>query len=518
MRSCSTPVITIYVIGIIVASVAMIVMGGGQIGAMLPGLGIAAVVAIVGALIISKRLAGTEKIAEYAKAIAEGSLDAHLDADSCGAFSDLAHEIVHMQNKSEEQKYWYRNILDSLPWGVSVTDMDMHWTFCNRASLKSMGKSSMSEIRGKHCSEKKGNICNTPNCGIEQLRRGNKQVINHMPNGKTMRIDLDYLHDYHGNKIGHVEIAQDITEQVKAEEDALKAAESTTQSIISRLENIVEAVSEQANQISQALQSVGAQAGEASTRLSEAATAMNEMNSTVLEVASNAESAAETATSVQSQVAEGNSLVGNTINNLQTISDLSASLKTDMESLDKQANDIGTVLTLIRDIADQTNLLALNAAIEAARAGEAGRGFAVVADEVRKLAEKTMSATREVETAIEAIQQGTSKSAETVDNAVTAIGQAHSMGMESGNSLNKISGLAEDSSSRVSAIAAAATEQSAASEEINRNISDVNQLSADIANQVNSSTEQMNAIVNEVHQLMTVLDDIRNQNQHKATK
>ena len=184
-----------------------------------------------------------------------------------------------------------------------------------------------------------------------------------------------------------------------------------------------------------------------------------------------------------------------------------------MAGLDQQARDIGTVLTLIRDVADQTNLLALNAAIEAARAGEAGRGFAVVADEVRKLAEKTMKATQEVESAIAAIQQGTGKSAVTVDNAVAAIEDAGRMGEDSGHALEHISALAEDSSGRVSAIAAAATEQSAASEQINRSISEVNQLSADIAEAMQGASNEVQDMARQTHVLKDILDSIRAQDQ-----
>lgn len=476
--------------------------------AALPGICVTIICAIAGGWLIAGRLKSLGKIEEYVSARARGK-KASLDPQQCGALAPLASGIAEMGFQAKNREHWYESILNALPWAIAVTDMNMNWTFCNKASLQSMNKTSMAEIFGMHCSAKKGNICNTPQCGIEQLRKGNHEVINRMPSGKTMRIYLEYITDVSGKRVGHVEVGEDITEQMAMEERARTAAAEARAAMVEQLEGVVGAIDNGAEALNAALEDVRSQAQEASSRLSEAATAMNEMNSTVLEVASNAEAAADAASSVQSQAHDGNSLVLRTVESLHTLKNLSVSLKTDMEGLDKQAKDIGTVLTLIRDIADQTNLLALNAAIEAARAGEAGRGFAVVADEVRKLAEKTMSATRDVESAIEAIQQGTYNSSSTMDNAVTAIEATSHVGEESGNALEKISHLAEDSSMRVSAIAAAATEQSAASEEINRSITEVNHLSAEISQVVNESTERTAQMVREAHVLTEILEKMR---------
>ena len=519
-NSISSKLVLIFICFLVLACVACIVSismssGGAAWSAALPGIAVAAVLAVIGAVFISKSVGELPRIAEYAKAAAEGKPLPGLDPAACGAMAPLARGVQGMVKRSQTRTHWYEDILNALPWAIAVTDENMNWTFCNTASLKSMNKSSMSEVLGVHCSAKGGNICNTPNCGIEQLRLGNKRVINHMPNGKTMQIILEFLHDASGKVIGHVEVGEDITERIALEKKSKLAAAEARATMVSQLENVVNGIDKGAESLNTALTEVRNQAQEAAARLSESATAMNEMNSTVLEVASNAEGAADAATSVQTQAHEGNALVLRTVESLRTLRTLSVNLKTDMEGLDKQANDIGTVLTLIRDIADQTNLLALNAAIEAARAGEAGRGFAVVADEVRKLAEKTMSATRDVESAIEAIQQGTDKSSSNLDTAVEAIENTSRIGEESGNALEQISSLAEDSSLRVSAIAAAATEQSAASEEINRSITEVNHLSAEISRVMGEAVDQMAEMVQESPVLTDILERIRKQGEEE---
>ena len=494
--------------------IGMAMMSGSIYMRILPGVIVAILAALIGTYFIRAKFAAIQKIYQFLQDLGSDK-KTRLDIADCGSLAPLAEAALKADRHLEDKVHWYESILDSLPWAVSITDMDMNWQFCNTASLKSMNKASNADVRGKHCSNKNGNICNTPNCGIEQLRKGNTNVINHMPNGKSMRITLGFLKNQAGEKIGHVEVGEDITEKIALEEKSRNAAAEARNAMILQLEGVVSAIDQGATTLNHSLESVRGQAGEAAARLSEAATAMNEMNATVLEVASNAEGAADAASSVQAQAHEGNSLVLRTVESLHTLRELSVSLKTDMEGLDKQAKDIGTVLTLIRDIADQTNLLALNAAIEAARAGEAGRGFAVVADEVRKLAEKTMSATRDVESAIEAIQQGTIKSSTTMDNAVSAIESTGQVGEESGHALEKISNLAADSSMRVSAIAAAATEQSAASEEINRSITDVNHLSAEIARVMVEAVERTSQMANEAHVLTDILESMRREDARK---
>ena len=474
---------------------------------LLYSLALMALIGVVGGVVIHRRLKPIHTLADYADAVSRGEQpELAFQGDDC--LTRLARSLQTMVDKLRRQAHWYESILNSIPYSVAVTDMDMHWTFCNTAALKSMGKRSMGDALGRHCSSRKGNLCDTPDCGIECLRRGQHTVINHMPNGKAMKMVINYLRDLEGTPVGHVELGVDISEELRlkqVEDDARR----TRVSMVKRLKSVAAGLDSAAETLSLQLDGTKEKTDQVAGRMAETAAAMEEMNATVLEVAGNAESAAQSSASVQDRAQGGTDLMLRTIDNIKAVRERSLGLKQDMEDLDKQSRDIGTVLTLIRDVADQTNLLALNAAIEAARAGEAGRGFAVVADEVRKLAEKTMKATQEVESAIEAIQQGTDKSAATVEDAVAAIEEVTGMAQDSGRSLEEISSLAEDSSGRAAAIATAATEQSAAAEEINRHISDVNSLSNTMAEAMEKAALEVREMTAQARSLKELLDEIR---------
>ena len=212
------------------------------------------------------------------------------------------------------------------------------------------------------------------------------------------------------------------------------------------------------------------------TETSQVATAINQMSATVHEVARNAVEAAAAAQEADITFAEGKQVIDRVI---KAIGDLAAEVESAagvIQQLDAESKNIGSVLDVIKSIAEQTNLLALNAAIEAARAGEQGRGFAVVADEVRTLAGRTQESTKEIEEMISKLQAGT-------NNAVKAMGKGREMtqfGVEqaaaAGKALETINTAVDRISGMNTQIAGAAEEQSTVTEEINRSIASINEV------------------------------------------
>ncbi|UZP65913.1 methyl-accepting chemotaxis protein [Desulfovibrio mangrovi] len=299
-------------------------------------------------------------------------------------------------------------------------------------------------------------------------------------------------------------------------EEARKKAETAKQegmlSAANILDEIVSSISAASEELSAQAIEINQSSDNQRGRISETATAMEEMNATILEVAGSSGSAAENADSTRNHAEHGEDTVQKSVKAIEHVQQLAGELKENMGHLAQRAESIGQIMTVITDIADQTNLLALNAAIEAARAGEAGRGFAVVADEVRKLAEKTMQATKEVGDAIHAIQQAAAQNNESVDTAAEAIDQATGLVVASGEALAEIVRLSETSADQIRGIATAAEEQSAASEEITQTLEEVNSLSAQIAEGIAQSTLAQQELASQSARLKELIDKIKMEN------
>ena len=303
--------------------------------------------------------------------------------------------------------------------------------------------------------------------------------------------------------------AREAMEQAEA---ASTEAQSKTEAMLvaaDKLEQVGSVVSSASTELSAQIEQSDRGAAESAQRLSEAATAMNEMNATVQEVARNAGSASTASAETKQKAEAGAEVVAKAVHSIEQVHQMSLELKGDMVQLNEHAQDITRIMNVISDIADQTNLLALNAAIEAARAGEAGRGFAVVADEVRKLAEKTMASTNDVGNAIKSIQESTAKSMTGVDNAVERIGEANELASRSGAALEEIVATVEATGDQVNAIATASEEQSAASEEINQSIVQVNDMSRQTAEAMGEAAKAVSELAAQAQTLTELIRELK---------
>jgi len=242
-----------------------------------------------------------------------------------------------------------------------------------------------------------------------------------------------------------------------------------------------------------------------SRQTDQVATAVEEMSATVLEVAKNSTDASALATKASEVATNGGNIVRKTITGMDGISDAVREAAMTIENLGKSSDQIGEIVGVIDDIADQTNLLALNAAIEAARAGEQGRGFAVVADEVRKLAERTTKATKEIADMIKTIQRDTNGAVNSMRSGTEKVDKGVSLVNEAGDSLGQIVDVVQGVNDMIQQIATASQEQSAASEEISSNVDGVAAItkeSAASANQTVTATNELSKLAIELNEIV----------------
>lgn len=264
--------------------------------------------------------------------------------------------------------------------------------------------------------------------------------------------------------------------------------------LVEKLRDQVQVIGEDSDKLASASQTMSEITGQTSYNIitqrnetDQVATAINEMSASASEVSKNALSASESAKQAQQEAHKGQAIVTKTIDSISEVATEVSKAADVIQKLQNESHNIGAVLDVIRGIAEQTNLLALNAAIEAARAGEQGRGFAVVADEVRTLASRTQESTQEIHSMIERLQGGANDAVSVMEESKARTEDSVQRAADAGQSLQTITGAVNDISDMNLQIAQAAQEQSSVVEVINRNISNI----TDLADKTSDGAEQL---------------------------
>lgn len=451
------------------------------------GISVLGLIGLLTCLILFMRQAVVKKISTIAGAaqeVIQGDLEADFDVTGSDELGRLSSDLSNMVEQIKNQLQYNKSVLNGIIVPMFVADKNERIEFINPPLIAILGKQD-SEVIGKtvteilYCDTTEEQTCSSVIHTGEPIS-GNMQYTRDDGVTFPLHYEISPLTDGDGEVVGAISVLIDLTQEEKDRKDiekqreALLVVANQVTDVSRELELASDELLRQMDALTNGVDSTADQTGRV-------ATAMEEMNATVLEVAKNASETAEASDKANKISADGGVVVQRTVAEIRTVSSTTEELASTLGQLTDRAQNIGQVMAVINDIADQTNLLALNAAIEAARAGEAGRGFAVVADEVRKLAEKTMLATKEVEVAISLIQESTANVASEMDTTRGRVENTSEMASEAGEVLKEVVSQANLIADMVRNIATAAEQQSATSDEINVNVNQINDLSQEVS-------------------------------------
>jgi methyl-accepting chemotaxis protein len=452
-------------------------------------------------------------IEHSAQQVIDGNLSASFQVKGEDVLTALSTHLGTMVERIKDQLEYNKGLLDGIIVPMMVVDELGVVTFANAPLMAILGKPA-SQVLGQ-CPE---DIFQGTEGGI--LTKKAVETCENVSGTFTFRrtdgvafplhAEVSPLKNATGQTVGAITMLVDLTHEQQARkrieahrQELLEVANQVTE-VALRLERASEELTGQMEGLTRGMDN-------ASGRTHSMATAMEEMNATVLEVAKNAGETAEASGRANSVAREGGDVVQSTLKEIRAVSTTTESLANALGQLSQSAQGIGQVMGVINDIADQTNLLALNAAIEAARAGDAGRGFAVVADEVRKLAEKTMSATKEVETAILHVQNSTGQAVDEMAEAKSRVDKTTELAGGAGGMLTQIVSASDRIADMVRSIATAAEQQSATSEEINQNVSEINVLSTEMSREIQSANHRITEVASMARDLARLVEKFRSE-------
>ncbi|QGY39990.1 PAS domain-containing protein [Pseudodesulfovibrio cashew] len=475
------------------------------------GISVVGVVALLSVLILFMRKSVVNRITDIAattEEVSKGNLDARFTVKGQDEIASLAQYLGEMVAQIKDQLQYNKSVLEGIVVPLFVTDGEERLQYVNPPLREILGMSEQ-EAMGRIVSEVF--VCGEgdDSCDAAQVISRGTALSGHFHYVRSdgvsfpLHFEASPLLDAEGTAVGAICVLIDLTREeedrknIEAQRQNLLVVANEVTDVANRLNEASDILSEQMSALANGVDTSAAQTGQV-------ATAMEEMNATVLEVARNASETSEASTRANKVAAEGGVVVSNTVSEINAVAEITETLADALGSLSDRAENIGKVMAVINDIADQTNLLALNAAIEAARAGEAGRGFAVVADEVRKLAEKTMVATKEVEGAISLIQQSTGDVVREMDTARERVLNTSGMAKEAGSVLDEIVTHSNVMADMVRGIATAAEQQSSTSDEINTSVTQINSLSQEVL----SGIRESNRGIQEVSEMASNLSEL----------
>ncbi|BBD09651.1 methyl-accepting chemotaxis protein [Desulfovibrio ferrophilus] len=450
-------------------------------------------------------------IAAISDRIREGDYSAQFEVVGHDELANLADNLKVMVQTVQDQLEYNKGVLQGIIIPLFVTDNDSRFNYIN-APLRNILGLSEDEIVGHTLASiftdsEHGDVANQV-IASGQSKNGQMEYTRSDGVAFPLHYEISPLKDAADNIVGAIGMMIDLTQEER-DKERIRAQRENLLQVANEVAGVANNLNDSAGELSRQMNEVTNGMAETAGQTSQVATAMEEMNATVMEVAQNAGKASDASDAASSVAKGGGKEVERTVEETREMARTTEALAETLNDLSTKAENIGAVMAVINDIADQTNLLALNAAIEAARAGEAGRGFAVVADEVRKLAEKTMGATQEVDSAITAIQSSAKEAVEEMTNTRERVGHTEQMAEAAGQVLKEIVEQSDSIADMVRSIATASEQQSATSEEININVTGINELSQSISTRINEANTSIQEVAAMSEKLSTLVEKFK---------